>query len=41
VLGGEVMLSGFIRDEQQRSKAIQVASSVKGVTSVKDGMVVR
>jgi hypothetical protein len=41
VLGGEVMLSGFIRDEQQRSKAIQVASSVKGVTSVNDKMVVR
>ena len=41
VLGGEVLLSGFVRDEQQRSTAIQVASSVKGVASVKDGMIVR
>ena len=41
VLGGEVLLSGFVRDEQQRSTALQVASSVKGVTSVKDAMLVR
>lgn len=38
---GEVLLSGFVRDETQRQKAKKVAISVSGVSSVKDGMVVR
>lgn len=38
---GEVLLSGFVKDEAQRQKAIQTASSVSGVASVKDAMVVR
>jgi len=41
VVGSEVLISGFVRDEQQRSTAIQVASSVKGVTSVRDAMIVK
>lgn len=40
-LRGEVLLSGFVHDEGQRRKAMQAASSVKGVASVKDAMVVR
>lgn len=40
-LRGEVLLSGFVADEEQRRKAIQVASAVSGVVRVKDGMVVR
>ena len=40
-LGGEVMLSGFVRDEAQRTKAIQVANSVNGVASVRDALVVK
>ena len=38
---GEVLLSGFIKDEAQRKKALQVASAVSGVTGVKDGLAVR
>jgi len=38
---GEVLLSGFVKDEAQRKKAMQVASGVSGVISVKDGMAVR
>jgi hyperosmotically inducible periplasmic protein len=38
---GEVLLSGFVRDETQRDKAKKVATSISGVTSVKDAMVVR
>lgn len=41
VVGGEVLLSGFVRDEEQRSKALRVANSVKGVASVRDGLVVK
>jgi hypothetical protein len=40
-LGGEVLLSGFVRNDSQRVKAVQVANSVNGVASVKDAMVVR
>ena len=36
--GGQVLLSGFVKDESQRQKAKQVASSVTGVASVKDAM---
>lgn len=41
VVGGEVLVSGFVRDEAQRSIALQAASSVHGVTGVKDAMLVR
>jgi BON domain-containing protein/EF hand domain-containing protein len=41
VLGGEVLLSGFVRDEEQRSKALRAANSVRGVVAVNDKMVVR
>lgn len=37
----EVLLSGFVKDETQRAKAVQVASSVNGVSRVKDGLAVR
>jgi hyperosmotically inducible protein len=38
---GEVLLSGFVRDEGQREAAKLAALRVSGVTSVKDAMVVR
>ena len=38
---GEVLLSGFVKDEGQRQKAMKVAVAVNGVASVKDAMVVR
>ena len=38
---GGVLLSGFVKDETQRRKAVQAAAAVRGVTSVKDGMAVR
>jgi len=40
-LGGEVLLSGFVKDEGQKAKAMKVASSVNGVASVKDALLVR
>jgi osmotically-inducible protein OsmY len=41
VVGGEVLLSGFIRSEDQRSRALAAATSVKGVAGVRDAMVVK
>jgi len=38
---GSVLLSGFVDDEAQVKKALQVASSVDGVQSVKNGLVVK
>lgn len=38
---GQVLLSGFVKSEKQRDRAIQVASAVEGVAGVKDGLVVR
>lgn len=38
---GEVLLSGFVKDEDQRKTALKVATSVGGVTRVKDGLAVR
>lgn len=38
---GEVLLSGFVKDEKQRVQAVKAASSIAGVTGVKDGLVVR
>lgn len=37
----EVLLSGFVKSEAQRAKALQAASSVAGVQGVKDGLAVR
>lgn len=41
VVGGEVLLSGFIRNEDQRNLALKAATSVKGVAGVRDAMVVK
>jgi hyperosmotically inducible protein len=38
---GTVLLSGFVRDETQKAKAVNAANSVKGVATVKDALVVR
>jgi hyperosmotically inducible protein len=38
---GVVLLSGFVRDEGQKDRALKAASSVGGVASVKDALVVR
>jgi hyperosmotically inducible protein len=38
---GEVLLSGFVRDESQRLQAMKAANSVEGVASVKNAMLVR
>jgi len=40
-LRGEVLLSGFVKDEGQRQKALKAATAVNGVASVKDALVVR
>jgi hyperosmotically inducible protein len=38
---GRVLLSGFVESDEQRKKALQVASSVDGVKEVKDGMTIK
>jgi hyperosmotically inducible protein len=38
---GVVLLSGFVRDDGQRQKAMKAAVKVGGVASVKDALVVR
>jgi len=38
---GRVQLSGWVDNEAQRKKALQVASRVEGVKEVKDGMSVK
>lgn len=38
---GEVLLSGFVKNETQRAKAVKAASTIAGVTGVKDGLLVR
>jgi osmotically-inducible protein OsmY len=40
-LHGEVILSGFVRSDEQRKMAKNAAGTVSGVASVKDAMVVR
>jgi hyperosmotically inducible protein len=40
-LNGTVMLSGFAKNSTERSTAENIASNVKGVKSVKNGIVVR
>jgi len=39
-LNGVVLLSGFVRDEGQRQKAVKAAHGVSGVAGVKDAMVI-
>jgi hyperosmotically inducible protein len=38
---GEVLLSGFVKDETQRARAVKAASAIAGIAGVKDGLVVR
>lgn len=38
---GRVLLSGFVDDARQLNRAVQVASAVSGVASVRNGMTVR
>lgn len=40
-MNGEVLLSGFAKSETERSRAAQIARSVKGVRSVRNNLVVR
>jgi hyperosmotically inducible protein len=37
----QVLLSGFVADEAQKRRALNVASSVEGVEDVKDGLAIR
>ena len=36
-----VLLSGFVADEEQKRKALLVASAIGGVKDVKDGIAIR
>lgn len=38
---GTVLLSGFVKGETTKKRAVEIAKSVSGVTAVKDGMAVR
>ncbi len=38
---GTVQLSGFVNSQQAIDKAVQIARSVKGVTSVKNNLIVK
>ena len=38
---GQVLLSGFVRDPDQRAKAIDIASRVEGAKTVKDALILR
>ena len=38
---GIVILSGFVNDEATKMRAAQIAASVKGVKSIKNGLVVK
>ena len=40
-LNGTVQLSGFAKNEAERSAAEQIARNTKGVKAVKNGIVVR
>ena len=40
-LRGEVLLSGFVKDDSQRQRAMRAAIGVQGVASVKDALLVR
>lgn len=38
---GEVILSGFVENEKQLKRAIEIASGIRGVQSVKNGLVIK
>lgn len=38
---GQVILSGFVKTPQQSRRAMQIASGVRGVTSVKNSLIVK
>lgn len=38
---GEVLLSGFVKDDAQRARAVKAAATIAGVSGVKDGLLVR
>jgi osmotically-inducible protein OsmY len=38
---GEVQLSGFVTSQEQVAKAIEVVKGVKGVTGIKNNMIVK
>ena len=38
---GRVMLAGWVKDDSQRKRAVEVAQRVEGVKEVKDRMMVR
>ena len=40
-LDGEVRLTGFVRDEAQRRKALKIVSAVTGVAAVRDKLAKR
>jgi len=39
--GGRVLLSGFVDNDAQRRKIVELASAVSGVVGVKDGLTLR
>lgn len=38
---GEVILSGFVENDKQLKRAVEIASGIRGVQSVKNGLVVK
>lgn len=38
---GTVLLSGFVNEEQQARRAAEIASGIRGVTAVKNGLIVK
>lgn len=41
IQGGTVQLSGFVKTQEEKDRASQIAESVKGVTSVNNDIVVK
>ena len=38
---GTVLLSGFVNEEQQAQRAAEIASGIRGVTAVKNSLIVK
>jgi hyperosmotically inducible protein len=38
---GQVILSGFVETQQQSRRAMQIASGIRGVVAVKNGLVIK
>lgn len=38
---GTVLLSGFVNEEQQAQRAAEIASGIRGVTAVKNSLMVK